>query len=235
MIAAPACAKSGTMRSTGFTIRCTSIGTLRCGRIASHTSGPDREVGNVMVVHHVEVDEVGAGGDDRRAPPRRGARNRRTGCAGRCGTVGAWAIIDFKRAECTDLRRWPTKRYEIQRRGHRAVDLSSPTSRTGEEDRYVFAYTITHHQQRQRRRAAREPPLDHHRRRQPGAGSARRGRRRRSSRCSSPARASSTTSGASIPTPVGTMRGSYQMVAEDGTRSTRRSRSSRCRVPRTLH
>jgi hypothetical protein len=28
MIAAPAFAKSGTMRSTGFTMRCTSIGTV---------------------------------------------------------------------------------------------------------------------------------------------------------------------------------------------------------------
>ena len=37
---APAVAKSGTMRSTGFTIRCTSIGTLACGLIAAHTSGP---------------------------------------------------------------------------------------------------------------------------------------------------------------------------------------------------
>ena len=26
---------------------------------------PDREVGHVVVVHHVEVDHVGAGGDDR--------------------------------------------------------------------------------------------------------------------------------------------------------------------------
>ena len=37
---APAFAKSGTIRSTGRTIRCTSMGTCTCGRIASHTSGP---------------------------------------------------------------------------------------------------------------------------------------------------------------------------------------------------
>ena len=38
------------------------------------------------------------------------------------------------------------------------------------------------------------------------------------------------TSGATLPTPVGTMRGSYQMVAEDGARlRRRRSRRSRCR------
>ena len=40
MTLAPALAKSGTMRSTGFTIRCTSIGAVVCGRMASHTSGP---------------------------------------------------------------------------------------------------------------------------------------------------------------------------------------------------
>ena len=40
MFAAPAFAKSGTMRSTGLTIRCTSIGTLACGLIAAQTSGP---------------------------------------------------------------------------------------------------------------------------------------------------------------------------------------------------
>ena len=39
-IAAPAFAKSGMMRSTGFTIRCTSIGIVACGLIASQTSGP---------------------------------------------------------------------------------------------------------------------------------------------------------------------------------------------------
>ena len=60
MMFAPALAKSGTMRSTGFTMRCTSIGAVHSGRIASHTSGTDREIGHVMVVHHVEVHQVGA-------------------------------------------------------------------------------------------------------------------------------------------------------------------------------
>jgi hypothetical protein len=40
MYDAPAVAKSGTMRSTGFTIRCTSIGTLAQRLTAAHTSGP---------------------------------------------------------------------------------------------------------------------------------------------------------------------------------------------------
>jgi len=40
MMFAPAFAKSGMMRSTGLTIRCTSIGASVHGRIASQTSGP---------------------------------------------------------------------------------------------------------------------------------------------------------------------------------------------------
>src|SRR5262245_59976646 len=40
MMSAPALAKSGTIRSTGFTIRCTSISALVSGRIAAQTSGP---------------------------------------------------------------------------------------------------------------------------------------------------------------------------------------------------
>ena len=40
MKSAPALAKSGTMRSTGFTIRCTSIAAFVSGRIAAQTSGP---------------------------------------------------------------------------------------------------------------------------------------------------------------------------------------------------
>ena len=44
-IPAPACAKSATMRSTGFTIRCTSIGIVACGRIAAQTSGPTVKLG----------------------------------------------------------------------------------------------------------------------------------------------------------------------------------------------
>ena len=43
------------------------------------------------------------------------------------------------------------------------------------------------------------------------------------------------TSGASIPTPVGTMRGTYQMVGEDGPRSRCRSPPFTLSIPRTLH
>jgi ApaG protein len=43
------------------------------------------------------------------------------------------------------------------------------------------------------------------------------------------------TSGASLPTPVGTMRGSYQMVAEDGHSFDAAIPSFTLSVPRTLH
>jgi ApaG protein len=43
------------------------------------------------------------------------------------------------------------------------------------------------------------------------------------------------TSGASLPTPVGTMRGSYQMVAEDGHAFDATIPSFTLSVPRTLH
>ena len=43
------------------------------------------------------------------------------------------------------------------------------------------------------------------------------------------------TSGASIPTPVGTMKGSYQMVGEDGTTFEAAIPAFTLSVPRTLH
>ena len=43
------------------------------------------------------------------------------------------------------------------------------------------------------------------------------------------------TSGASIPTPVGTMKGTYQMVGEDGTTFEATIPSFTLSVPRTLH
>ena len=55
------------------------------------------------------------------------------------------------------------------------------------------------------------------------------------SRCCSPARRFEYTSGASIATPVGTMRGSYQMVAADGTRFEAAIPEFTLSVPRILH
>ncbi len=64
MMLAPALTKSGMMRSTGLTIRCTSIGAVVHGRMRLADQRADGQVGHIMVVHHVEVDPVGAGGDD---------------------------------------------------------------------------------------------------------------------------------------------------------------------------
>ena len=66
MLLAPALAKSGTSGSTGDTIKCTSMGALTPAlRNASQTSGPDGEIRHVVIVHDVEMDPVGAGGEHR--------------------------------------------------------------------------------------------------------------------------------------------------------------------------
>merc|ERR1719261_1663835 len=65
MYEAPASAKSWTMRSTGDTMRWTSMGAVTpCLRRAEQTMG-DRQVGHVVVVHDVKVHDVRAGGQRR--------------------------------------------------------------------------------------------------------------------------------------------------------------------------
>merc|ERR1719261_828663 len=60
MYEAPASAKSWTMRSTGDTMRCTSMGAVTpCLRRAEQTMG-DRQVRYVVVVHHIKMDDVRA-------------------------------------------------------------------------------------------------------------------------------------------------------------------------------
>ena len=84
------------------------------------------------------------------------------------------------------------------------------------KNQFVFSYTITITNTGDDRGAAREPALDHHRRAST--------RCRKSRACGvvgqqpllKPGESFEYTSGASIPTAVGTMRGSYQMRAEDG-------------------
>ena len=99
---------------------------------------PDRQVRNVVVVHHVEVDEVGAGGDRPRAPPRPGARSRRTGATGRSGSRAS-------RYNPRQAFRGPppmaeSKKYEITvaPEATYVADQSDPS-----RNQYVFAYTIT--------------------------------------------------------------------------------------------
>ena len=85
MMFAPAFAKSGTMRSTGFTMRCTSIGTVHSGAIASHTQRPDREV---RARNGCPSRRSARGRRRRERRPglrRQGARSPRTECSVRCG------------------------------------------------------------------------------------------------------------------------------------------------------
>jgi len=57
-VGGPGLAKSGMMRSTGFTMRCTSMSAFTpCLRSASHTRD-DGQVGHVMVVHDIEMHDV---------------------------------------------------------------------------------------------------------------------------------------------------------------------------------
>ena len=98
----------------------------------------------------------------------------------------------------------------------------------------MFAYTITITNTGSVRRAADQPALDHHRRQQPGAGSARAWAWSASSRLQ-PGESFEYTSGSAIATPVGTMRGSYQMVAEDGTQFDAPIPEFTLSMPRVLH
>ena len=84
----------------------------------------------------------------------------------------AWAFTgcgapDSTRSACApgtltllDASSQQTKKYSVAVTAHSTY---LPDQSDEDEDRYVFAYTITHHQHRQGDRAARQPPLDHHR------------------------------------------------------------------------
>ena len=164
-----------------------------------------------MVVHHVEVQEVGAGGDHRAhflAEPREvGGQERR-----RDQVVGHGSIIDS--GNCRVDQRWQTNgKYEHRGRAVKTAYLADQSDPS--RNQYVFAYTITitntgdvaaqlvsrhwiitdaEHQVQEVKGAGvvgQQPLL------QPGESF-------------------EYTSGTSLQTAVGTMRGTYQMVAEDG-------------------
>jgi len=128
---APALAKSPTMRSTGLTIRCTSIRQrdVRPQRFAYQRA--DGQIGDVMVVHHVEVNQVGAGARDR---PDLFAEAREIGrqqASVQCGTPYRVRVYN---APVPDQ-----KRYEISVDG---VARYLPEQSDEQAGRYVFAYTI---------------------------------------------------------------------------------------------
>ncbi len=146
---APALAKSGTMRSTGFTMRCTSIGTRAERRDRFAYRGPDGEIRHVMVVHHVEVHEIGAG----RARRASTSSPRRAKSADRM--LGAMRKV---MSNCTRSSRleatvrlvarsrfvWNIRMAEEKRNITVTAKVAFvPEQSDVEQDRYVFAYTMT--------------------------------------------------------------------------------------------
>jgi ApaG protein len=85
-----------------------------------------------------------------------------------------------------------------------------------EDDRFVFAYTITIRNEGQVA-AKLLTPLGHHRRQRQGAGGAGRGVVGEQPHLE-PGQGFRYSSGAVLETPVGSMQGSYQMLADDGHR-----------------
>ena len=73
-----------------------------------------------------------------------------------------------------------------------------------------------HHQRRRRDGAAPQPPLDHHRRHRPHRGSQRRPGVVGEQPVLAPGESFQYTSGCPLKTSTGVMRGTYQMVTEDG-------------------
>ena len=217
------------------TIRCTSIGTLRVRLDRRAHQRTDRQVGNVMVVHHVEVDEVGAGGDRPRAPPRPGARSRRTGATAQSGR--SWASgynpREQRRVRGDELAMADEQAIRRSRWQPMATYPRRPV-RPGEEPVRLLLHDHDH-QHRRRRRAAREPPLDHHRRRPQGAGGARAWAWSASSRCSSPARASNTRAARRSRPPWARCAAATRWCAEDGQAFDAPIPPFTLSVPRTLH
>ena len=130
----------------------------------------DREVRNVMVVHHVEVDEVGAGGDDRAhllAQPREiGGQERRRNPEGR--GIGSIIRVAAMSGSSDRLAAW---RRAIRNTRSTVKPVPVPRRPVGPGEEPVRLHLHDHdHQHRRRRRAAGQPALDHHRRRPPGAG-----------------------------------------------------------------
>ena len=140
---APALANSGTMRSTGFTIRCTSIGSLRARPQRRAHQRPDGQVRHVVVVHHVEMQQVGARGFHRRhflAEAREVRRQDRGGDAERVPWSRSWRGNSIPCLSTYNARMASEKRYEIT---VSAAVQYLPDQSDEKAGRYVFAYTIT--------------------------------------------------------------------------------------------
>ena len=173
---------------------CRRPGRVRLSACADHR--PDRQVRHVMVVHHVEVDPVGAGGDDARALRRRAARSRPKECSG--------AMRRLRHAVPRSILGRAASPHGLARIGAHGPAPSSrpaspsatcPSSRTATRASYAFAYTVTIKNSGDVTAPADRPPLDRQRRQRPRRGSARPGRRRPSAGPEARRDASSTPAG----------------------------------------
>ena len=202
-------------------------------RLTDHRS--DGEVGHVVVVHHVEVDDVRAGREDVRdllsktreigredagsdavhGKASKGNARILNGAVERACAFGWNTVMD------------PQKNYEIT---VTAVAQYVADQSDEVEGRYVFAYTITI---RNTGNVAAKLLSRHWvitdatNKTQEVRGEGVVGEQP----FLRPGESFEYTSGAAILTPVGTMRGSYQMQARTAPHSKRRSRNSSCRCP----
>ena len=202
MMPAPALANCGTMASTGFTIRCTSSGTETWPSAAHERA--DGQVRHVVVIHDIEVNQVGAGALARTSSPSRAkSADRMLG-----------AMRNVMAARVYNARVAQEKLYDI------AVNTATEYLADQSDEsagRYVFAYTITI----QNMGALAAQLISRHWIITDAQGLVQEVRGLGvvgAQPLLQPGERFEYTSGASIATPVGTMRGSYQMVATDGTR-----------------
>ena len=160
---------------------------MRLERLADHRA--EGQVRHVMVVHHVEVDPVGAGGDH---VGHLVAQAREVG--GQDGRGDAVGLVMPHVAEPVASRptrpgsiaAWPST---IPRRSHPQF---LPEQSAPESGVYSFAYTVTVTQHRRGGGAADLAPLDHRRRHRATTRRSRASASSASSRCSSPASPSDT-------------------------------------------
>ena len=104
-----------------------------------------------------------------------------------------------------------TKNVRVEVESQYAPEHSQPFQRE-----WFFHYTVRISNEGDETVQLLTPPLDHHRRDRPHRRGPRRGRRRRAAGARGRASRSSTTSGCPLKTSTGVMRGTYQMVTEDG-------------------
>ncbi len=213
---------------------------MRPYRLADHWA--DRQIWYEMVVHHVEMDQICAGGNDCAdlfaQTAEIGGKNARrdtifhgdANCSpAHPGTTEAWPM---RRALAGTIA-------PMAHEKHHEIEISTITRYLPEQsdepaDRYVFAYTVTI--------------------RNVGGSSAQlisrhwvitdsRGQVQEvrglgvvgAQPLLRPGESFEYSSGTSIATPVGTMRGSYQMVGEDGSRFDAAIPEFTLSVPRVLH